>query len=165
MLINISNKFKYINLFKNMSRTFFNIILKNLLKSNNQAILLTTSVTMITSNFFYALFTREEKEIIVKKKYKFDRSGFTEFMIIDSNDKHYNLNNSLWYWKWDSIEDWHLIKEEQKLNTLTYGWRVPILGIFPNIVSSQYNKNNNTNINGMIITTSLEEDLLDGKFC
>ena len=56
-----------------------------------------------------------------------------------------------------------IIKEEQKLNTLTYGWRVPILGIFPNIVSSQYNKNNNTNINGMIITTSLEQDLSDGK--
>jgi hypothetical protein len=146
-----------------MSRTFFNIIFKNLLKSNNQAVLLTTSVTMITSNFFYAILTREEKEITVKKKYKFDRSGFTDFMIIDSNNKHYNLNNSLWYWKWDSIEDWHLIKEEQKLNTLTYGWRVPILGMFPNIVSSQYNKNNNTNINGMIITTSLEQDFSDGK--
>ena len=150
-----------------MSRTFFNIIFKNLLKSNNQAVLLTTSVTMISSNFFYAILTREEKEIIVKKKYKFDRSGFTDFMIIDSNDKHYNLNNSLWYWKWDSIEDWHLIKEEQKLNTLTYGWRIPILGMFPNIVASQYNKsnkNNNTKINDMIIKNLLEEDLSDGKF-
>ena len=99
-----------------MSRTCFGLILKNILKSNNPMFLLTTSVTMISSNFFYAILTREEKEIIVKKKYKFDRSGFTEFMIIDSNDKHYNLNNSLWYWKWDSIEDWYLIKEEQKLN-------------------------------------------------
>ena len=70
---------------------------------------------IITCNFIYAIVTREEKEIIVKKKYKFDRSGFTDFMIIDSNNKHYNLNNSLWYWKWDSIEDWHLIKEEQKI--------------------------------------------------
>jgi len=144
-----------------MSRTFFNIIFKNLLKSNNQSVLLTTSVTMISSNFFYAILTREEKEITVKKKYKFDRSGFTEFMIIDSNDKHYNLNNSLWYWKWDSIEDWYSIKEEQKLNTLTYGWRVPILGIFPNIVSSQ---NNTTKVNVfMNIKNSLEQDLSDGK--
>ena len=151
-----------------MSHTCFNIIFKQLLKSNNPFILFSTSVTMISCNFFYAILTREEKEIIVKKKYKFDRSGFTEFMIIDSNDKHYNLNNSLWYWKWDSIEDWYLIKEEQKLNTLTYGWRVPILGIFPNIVSSQYNKNNkndNSKIIKMIYNTSLEEKLLDGKFC
>ena len=144
-----------------MSRTFFDIFFKNLLKSNNQAVLLTTSATMISSNFLYAILTREEKEIIVKKKYNFDRSGFTEFMIIDSNDKHYNLNNSLWYWKWDSIEDWHLIKEEQKLNTLTYGWRVPILGMFPNIVSSQYN--NNTRIDYIIVKKSLEHDLSDGK--
>jgi hypothetical protein len=89
-------------------------------------------------------------------------------MIIDSNDKHYNLNNSLWYWKWDSIEDWYSIHEEQKLNTLTYGWRVPILGLFPNIVSSQYNKNRkneNTKIIDMIINTSLEQELADGKFC
>ena len=151
-----------------MSRTFFNIIFKNLLKSKNPVVLLTSAATMISSNFFYAILTREEKEIIVKKKYKFDRSGFTEFMIIDSNDKHYNLNNSLWYWKWDSIEDWHSIKEEQKLNTLTYGLRVPILGIFPNIVASQYkknNKNDNIKIINMIINTSLEEELLDGKFC
>ena len=151
-----------------MSRTGFNIIYKQLLKSNNPVFLFTSSVTMISCNFFYAILTREEKEIIVKKKYKFDRSGFTEFMIIDSNDKHYNLNNSLWYWKWDSIEDWHSIKEEQKLNTLTYGLRVPILGIFPNIVSSQYNKNNkndNSKIIKMIYNTSLEEKLLDGKFC
>ena len=149
-----------------MSHTCFNIIYKQLLKSNNPVFLFTSSVTMISCNLGYAILTREEKEIIVKKKYKFDRSGFTEFMIIDSNDKHYNLNNSLWYWKWDSIEDWHLIKEEQKLNTLTYGWRVPILGMFPNIVASKYNKNNkniNTNINGMIITTSLEQNLSDGK--
>ena len=144
-----------------MSRTFFDIFFKNLLKSNNQAVLLTTSATMISSNFLYAILTREEKEIIVKKKYNFDRSGFTEFMIIDSNDKHYNLNNSLWYWKWDSIEDWYLIKEEQKLNTLTYGWRVPILGMFPNIVSSQYN--NNTRIDYIIVKKSLEHDLSDGK--
>ena len=151
-----------------MSRTGFNIIYKQVLKSNNPFTLFTSSVTMITCNLFYAVFTREEKEIIVKKKYKFDRSGFTEFMIIDSNDKHYNLNNSLWYWKWDSIEDWYLIKEEQKLNTLTYGWRVPILGMFPNIVSSKHNKNNkndNSKIIKMIYNTSLEEKLLDGKFC
>ena len=151
-----------------MSRTCFNIIYKEILKSNNQFTLFTTSITMISCNFFYAMFTREEKEIIVKKKYKFNRSGFTEFMIIDFNDKHYNINNSLWYWKWDSIEDWHLIKEEQILNTLTYGWRVPILGMFPNIVSSQYNKSNkndNTKIIEMIYNTSLEKELAYGKFC
>jgi hypothetical protein len=143
-----------------MSRTGFNIIYKQLLKSNNPFTLFTTSVTMISSNFFYATLTREEKEIIVKKKYKFDRSGFTDFMVIDSNGKHYNLNNSLWYWKWNSIEDWHSIKEEQKLQTLTYGLRVPILGMFPNIVSCQ-----NAKADDIVKDTPLIQDLSDGKFC
>ena len=146
-----------------MSRSSFNIFFKQLLKSNDPVIVFTTGVSMITCNFLYALFTREEKEIIVKKKYTFDRSGFTDFMVIDSNGKHYNLNNSLWYWKWDSIEDWHSIKEEQKLHTLTYGWRVPILGLFPNIVSCHYN--NNTKIDDIIVKdVSLEQEFADGKY-
>jgi hypothetical protein len=143
-----------------MSRTFFNTFFKLLLKSNEPAIVLTTSVSMISCNFLYAIFTREQKEIIVKKKYTFDRSGFTDFMIIDTNGKHYNLNNSLWYWKWDSIEDWHSIKEEQKLNTLTYGWRVPILGLFPNIVSCRYKKSKDTTVKD----ESLEQEFANGKF-
>ena len=143
-----------------MSRTVFNIIFKTLLKSKDPLIVFTTSVSMISCNFLYAILTREEREIIVKKKYKFDKSGFTDFMIIDSNDKHYNLNNSLWYWKWNSIEDWHLIKEEQKLDTLTYGWRVPMLGMFPNIVSSKYNKIHDITLKD----TSLIQDLSDGNF-
>ena len=149
-----------------MSRSGFNIFFKQLLKSKDPVIVFITGTSMISCNFLYAIFTREEKEIIVKKKYNFDRSGFTDFMIIDSNGKHYNLNNSLWYWKWDSIEDWHLIKEEEKLNTLTYGLRLPILGMFTNIVSSKYNKNNkndNSKIIEIIINTSLEQELSDGK--
>jgi hypothetical protein len=143
-----------------MSRSGFNIFFKQLLKSNEPVIVFTTGASMISCNFLYAIFTREEKEIIVKKKYTFDRSGFTDFMIIDSNGKHYNLNNSLWYWKWDSIEDWHSIKEEQKLNTLTYGLRLPILGLFPNIVSCQYNKSNAI----IVKDESLEQEFADGKF-
>ena len=143
-----------------MSRSFFNTFFKLLLKSNEPAIVFTTSASMISCNFLYAIFTREEKEIIVKKKYQFDRSGFTDFMVIDSNGKHYNLNNSLWYWKWDSIEDWHSIKEEQKLNTLTYGLRLPILGLFPNIVSCRYNKSKDTTVKD----ESLEQEFADGKF-
>lgn len=91
-------------------------------------------IFLLAGHFCYAIGTKEEKDIIVTKKYKFDRNGFTEFMIIDINDKHYNISNSLWYWKWDSIEDWSSIKLHSTLKTKLYGWRVPIFGMFPNIV-------------------------------
>ena len=91
---------------------------------------------LLAGHLCYAIGTKEEKEIFVTKKYKFDRNGFTEFMIVDINGKHYNINNSLWYWKWNSIEDWCAIKENSRINTKFYGWRVPIFGVFPNIVNS-----------------------------
>jgi hypothetical protein len=61
------------------------------------------------------------------------RNGFTEFMVIDEYGNHYNVNNSFWYWKWNSIEDWYNIKESDELDFKYYGWRVPVLGMFPNI--------------------------------
>jgi len=94
-------------------------------------------VCIIGSHFCYSLGTRAEKSIIIKRKYTFIRNGFTEFMVIDENGKHYNVTNSLWYWKWNSIEDWCLIKKNTKFNIQYYGLRIPILGIFPNIVYSK----------------------------
>ena len=69
----------------------------------------------------------------IVKKYKMVRNGFTEFMVIDEKDRHFNINNSVWYWKWDSVEDWSKIKEGDELYFKYYGWRVPSLGLFPNI--------------------------------
>jgi len=86
-------------------------------------------------NFFYALGTKKEATIYVSKKYQFDRNGFTEFMIIDGNGHHYNVNNSFWYWKWNSIEDWHKVNIHNTINVHYYGIRFPLLGLFPNIVS------------------------------
>ena len=86
-------------------------------------------------NFFYALGTKKEATIYVSKKYQFDRNGFTEFMIIDGNGHHYNVNNSLWYWKWNSIEYWHKVNIHNTINVHYYGIRFPLLGLFPNIVA------------------------------
>jgi hypothetical protein len=90
-----------------------------------------------TTHFCYSIGTKGEKDIVIHKKYNFTRNGFTEFMVIDENGKHYNVNNSLWYWKWNSIEDWSLLENNTKINIIYYGWRIPILGIFPNIVYSR----------------------------
>jgi len=86
-------------------------------------------------NFCYAISTKKEADIIVYKKYKFDRNGFTEFMIIDDHGNHYNVNNSFWYWKWNSIEDWHKLKTYNTIHIRYYGIRLPLLGLFPNIVA------------------------------
>lgn len=97
-------------------------------------LLITT--TLIGSHCAYALSTEKTEWINFVKKYKMVRNGFTEFMVIDDKGRHFNVNNSLWYWKWDSIEDWHKIEPNKKIFIKYYGWRWPIFGLFPNIVTS-----------------------------
>ncbi len=80
----------------------------------------------------YAVLTSEMKGIQIKKKYKFDRKGCSNFMIIDENNVHYNMNNSFWYMKYNSIEDWNKVDVDKKYIIHHYGYRVPIMGLFPN---------------------------------
>ena len=96
--------------------------------------------SLASIHFGYVMSTNQKEETIIKKKYKIVRSGFTEFMIIDNKDRHFNVNNSLWYWKWNSIEDWNNIKEGDDIKIRYYGWRVPSLGLFPNIYMSSDEK-------------------------
>jgi hypothetical protein len=95
------------------------------------------SIGGTVGHFSYAIGTAEDKFIKLKQKYTFDRNGFTEFMIIDENGNHYNVNNSVWYWKWNSIEDWHKLETNKEINVKYYGWRVPLFGLFPNIIMSR----------------------------
>jgi hypothetical protein len=83
----------------------------------------------------YVYATKNNSVITVKTKYKITRNGFTDFMIIDQNGKHYNVNNSFFYWKWDSVEDWHKIPEDKDaaVHIKYYGYRIPFLGLFPNV--------------------------------
>ena len=57
-------------------------------------------------------------------------------MIVDSKGKHYNINNSLWLLKFDSIEDWDKIETDKPIIVKYYGLRFPLFGLFPNIIMS-----------------------------
>ena len=123
-----------------MSRSFmyfFRDIFKNL--NSEEAFRIGSAISITHCGF--ALVTQDGNRITVKSKYQFDRHGFTEFMIVDKEGKHYNVNNSLWFFKWDSIEDWHSIEEGKQLDIKYYGFRIPFIGTFPNIV--RINKVNN----------------------
>ena len=85
----------------------------------------------------YAYGTNKKEEIIVADKYTMVLHGSTRFMIINDKGHHLNVNNSLWYWKWDSIEDWAKIKKGDHLMVTSYGIRSPLFGLFPNIVKYQ----------------------------
>jgi hypothetical protein len=81
---------------------------KALVKPNNPNILtfLGTSIILTYGHGAFALGTNKIEEISITKKYKYVSNGFTNFMIVDDKGRHFNINNSFWYWKWDAIEDW-----------------------------------------------------------
>jgi hypothetical protein len=81
----------------------------------------------------YTYGTNDTKTINIKKKYQFTTNGYTKFMLIDTNDTHYCVNNTFWYWKWDATEDWNKIEKNNSIKINYYGYRIPFLGIFPNI--------------------------------
>ena len=74
----------------------------------------------------YAFSSQKTEEISISKKYTMVRGGFTEFMVVDSQGRHFNVNNSLW--KWDSLEDYYKIKKGDKVKVGYYGWRWPLFG-------------------------------------
>jgi hypothetical protein len=131
-----------------MSRSFL-YIFKDLTKLISSEYKIKVAGIGITCHLCYAISTKREKEIIVTKKYKYDANGFTNFMIVDVKGEHYNVNNSIWYMKWDSIEDWASIEVNDNINILYYGWRIPFIGIFPNIIllGKSNDKNKNTSLN------------------
>jgi hypothetical protein len=102
--------------------------------------LLGTTIFTTYCHGSFALATNKTEEICVAKKYKYVSNGFTNFMIVDTNGRHFNVNNSFWYWKWDAIEDWTNIKKgENKIFVSYYGYRIPFLGMFPNVVEVSSN--------------------------
>lgn len=92
--------------------------------------------SFVAGHGFYAYLTGKHDTITVTKKYKMTRGGYTDFMVVDNKGRHFNVNNSFWYWKWNSIEDWYKIEEKKGLLITYYGWRIAPLGLFPNIVIS-----------------------------
>jgi hypothetical protein len=94
------------------------------------------SIFLCIPHLIYTLSTTKEDNILITNKYKYVSNGFTNFMVVNDKNIHYNINNSCWFWKWNSIEDWHNLKIGQNINAQYYGLRIPFLGCFPNIINT-----------------------------
>jgi hypothetical protein len=92
--------------------------------------------TGIHSLYTYGTSTTEDVTIV--NKYQMVLHGSTRFMVQDDKGRHYAVNNSLWYWKWDSVEDWVNIKKGDCIYVKYYGIRFPLFGLFPNIVYTKF---------------------------
>lgn len=94
----------------------------------------------------YVASTERQHTICVKNKYTYTQGGYTHFMVVDTDGNHYNVANSIWYWKWDAMEDWERMPVDQPLLVKYYGVRIPMIGTFPIIVETAgYSEHNEKN--------------------
>ena len=104
------------------------------ISTHNLSVTTTVLGLLGSGHALYTYGTNTTEDITIVNKYKMVLHGSTQFMIIDDTGRHFNVNNSIWYWKWDSIEDWAKIQKGNHLSVTYYGIRSPLLGLFPNIV-------------------------------
>ena len=115
--------------------------------SSNNIYIKKYAIFLCIPHLIYTISTKKEENILIANKYKYVSNGFTNFMIVNDKGIHYNVNNSYWFWKWNSIEDWYNLKVGQNINAQYYGLRIPFLGCFPNIIDTNMPISNN-DVNG-----------------
>jgi hypothetical protein len=117
---------------------------------------------LITCHAVYTSLTSKNTEVRVKNKYKYVKGGFTHFMIVDDKDVHYNIHNSFWYGKWNAVEDWTNIDIGEHLRIKYYGYRVPLFGMFPNVVDTKHDIEIDK-IKNKIFVEKLQEQLVNSS--
>lgn len=88
-----------------------------------------------TGHGIYALSSLREAHIEIKDKYIIPTYIGAEYRVITSDNKHITICQSLWYWKWNDAERWSRLEKNTHYKMNIYGYRIPILGIFPQQIS------------------------------
>lgn len=99
-------------------------------------------LTLILIHVIYVYSTRFERIITIKEKQTFSsegnitsKSSMIKNTVSDENGNIYQISSSLPLLHFTSAEILLNIEKNKKYKISGYGWRIPILGIFPNIVA------------------------------
>lgn len=88
-----------------------------------------------TGHGIYALTSLKEEYVEITDKYIIPTYVGAEYRIITSENKHITICQSLWYWTWNDAERWSRLQKNEHYKITSYGYRIPILGIFPQQIS------------------------------
>jgi hypothetical protein len=101
-----------------------------------------TSAAIFYAEGAYLLGTTKKADITIAKKYTYVKNGSTNYMLVDTKGRHFNVDNCFFYWNWNTIDDWANIKPLEQRQIIYYSYRVPWLQMYPTIVefSNESNK-------------------------
>jgi len=99
-----------------------------------QTLLIIFLVTFIL-NFIYVYSTKFKKTITIDQKYTYGSNNSKgNQSISDTNNNIYIVKNSLYLLHWTSVELFNKMDIGKTYEVEGYGYRIPFLGFFPNIV-------------------------------
>jgi len=113
---------------------------KNFLLNNPLGWALIAFVALTVLNFLYYFGTRFQKSVMVKKTFNIYKKNGKGLMFEDTNNQTYRVSNLWFKGEFDSMEDWNLLQPGQQATIEGYGYRVPMLGMYPNVYSVQVSK-------------------------
>lgn len=81
------------------------------------------------------LFTRFEKVILIKNKEGYGTRYGRSQLVSDEEGRIYTVSNNVLLWHFTSAEVFGKMEVGKRYKIKGYGLRIPVLGMFPNIVN------------------------------
>ena len=87
-------------------------------------------------NLIYVYSTKQNKIITIKNSTYFRQSKYGYNLVSDSNNNVYQVKNSIYYLFFNSAELYQELEINKTYNITYYGYRIPFLNLYPNIISA-----------------------------
>ena len=90
-------------------------------------------IGMLAASPLYAYLTDEVVTCTVEEKERVNKQDSSKYLIFCEEQVLENTD-SLWYWKWNSSDFYRDIKVGETYEVRVYGWRIPFLSMYQNII-------------------------------
>jgi hypothetical protein len=123
-----------------MKNTKLSINLSTIIDRILTVIFVLVVLVFLSSPFLYAYGTQRNSEITIKKMERIVSSnGRSSKYLIFAEDGVYENTDNLLRMKFDSADIYSQLQKGKTYMCNIYGWRVPLLSIYPNIVKCKEN--------------------------
>jgi hypothetical protein len=93
-------------------------------------------LVLIIINLIYAYATKKNKIITIKNSTYFRQSKYGYNLISDKDNNIYQVKNSIYYLFFNSAELYQQLEVNKTYNITYYGYRIPFLNMYPNIITA-----------------------------
>ena len=90
-------------------------------------------LVLFLSNLIFTYITRFEKIITIDEKFAYGQKNGNSQSVSDKDNNVYEIRNSIYLFHFTSAEVFNNLDINSTFKVKGYGYRIPVLGMFPNI--------------------------------